>query len=110
MGEVRLVLNTMGSARQAKDLGRLLVEEGLAACVTLLPGCVSIYRWEGEVQEEPECLLLIKTVDERLDELERRLSTLHPYDLPEFVALEPAAVSEGYLAWLLEGCRVRPGL
>jgi periplasmic divalent cation tolerance protein len=109
MGGVRLVLSTVGSARQAKDLGRLLVEEGLAACVTLLPGCVSIYRWEGELQEEPECLLLIKTVDERLDELERRLSTLHPYDVPEFVALEPAAVSDGYLAWLLDGCRGAPG-
>lgn len=105
MNGVRVVLSTVGSARQAKDLGRQLVEEGLAACVTLLPGCVSIYRWEGELQEEPECLLVIKTVDERLDELEATLARLHPYDVPEFVALEPAAVSEGYLAWLLDSCR-----
>jgi periplasmic divalent cation tolerance protein len=106
MSDLRLVMSTVGSARQAKELGRQLVEEGLAACVTLLPGCVSLYRWEGEMQEEPECLLLIKTLDERLDVLERRLGELHPYELPEFLAIEPAAVSDGYLAWVQAACKV----
>ncbi|MFA7331823.1 MAG: divalent-cation tolerance protein CutA [Candidatus Delongbacteria bacterium] len=104
MSDLRLVMSTVGSARQAKELGRQLVEEGLAACVTLLPGCVSVYRWEGEMQEEPECLLLIKTLDERLDDLELRLGQLHPYELPEFLALEPAAVSDGYLGWVQAAC------
>jgi periplasmic divalent cation tolerance protein len=105
MSDLRLVMSTVGSARQAKELGRQLVEEGLAACVTLLPGCVSVYRWEEEMQEEPECLLLIKTLDERLDDLEIRLGQLHPYELPEFLALEPAAVSDGYLGWVQAACR-----
>lgn len=105
MSDLRLVMSTVGSARQAKELGRQLVEEGLAACVTLLPGCVSLYRWEGEMQEEPECLLIIKTLDERLEELERRLGQLHPYELPEFLALAPSAVSESYLGWVQAACR-----
>jgi periplasmic divalent cation tolerance protein len=105
MNEVRLVLSTVGSARQARELGRRLVEERLAACVTLQPGSVSLYYWEGALQEEPECLLLIKTTDERLEALERRLGELHPYEVPEFLALAPEAVGERYLEWVQEACR-----
>jgi periplasmic divalent cation tolerance protein len=105
---MRIVLTTVGSARQGKDMARQLVEEGLAACVTLQPGCVSIYPWEGRLEEEPECLMFIKTVDERLEALEQRLSAIHPYELPEFVALEPAAVGEAYLAWVQSLCQEKP--
>jgi periplasmic divalent cation tolerance protein len=100
MSGLRVVLTSVGSARQAKEMARQLVEEGLAACVTLQPGCVSIYPWEGQLEEEPECLLIIKTLDERLEELERRLAQLHPYELPEFVALDASAVSVGYQEWV----------
>jgi len=104
MSGLRVVMTTVGSARQAKEMAQQLVEEGLAACVTLQPGCVSIYAWENQLEEEPECLLLIKTLDERLEELEQRLAQLHPYELPEFVALEASAVSEGYLTWVQACC------
>lgn len=105
MSGLRVVLSTVGSARQAKEIGRQVVEEGLAACVTLQPGCLSIYPWEGRLEEEPECLMIIKTVDERLEDLERRLSQLHPYELPEFVALAPSAVGEAYLSWVQGLCK-----
>lgn len=105
MNGLRLVLTTVGSAHQAKELARRLVEERLAACVTLQPAAVSIYSWEGRLEEEPECLMLIKTMDDRLEELERRLEELHPYDTPEFLALEPSAVSDSYLAWAQAACQ-----
>lgn len=104
MSGLRVVMTTVGSARQAKEMATQLVEEGLAACVTLQPGCVSIYSWGGQLEEEPECLLLIKTLDNRLEDLEQRLGQLHPYELPEFVALEPCAVSETYLEWVQAAC------
>ena len=95
-----VVLTTAPDATTAKVLARDLVERRLAACVNLLPGVTSIYRWEGAVEEAGEVLLVIKTRRGRLAELEAELVELHPYDVPEFVALEPAHVEARYRAWL----------
>ena len=102
--DARVVLVTAPDREAARTLARSLVGAGLAACVNLVPGVVSVYRWRGEVQEDEEVLLVAKTTAARLPDFERALAREHPYDVPECVALEPAAVAAGYLAWLLESC------
>lgn len=96
----RIVLTTVASIEQARRLGSRLVEERLAACATLVPAVVSIYRWEGKVEIEAETLLLIKTTADRIAALEARLHELHSYDTPEFLVLPVESGSEKYLAWL----------
>jgi periplasmic divalent cation tolerance protein len=81
-------------------IARELVEARLAACVNRLPGVRSIYRWEGALQDEPEVLLAIKTSTSRYEELEMRLKALHPYEVPEIIALPVLAGAASYLAWL----------
>ena len=96
----RVVLITAPDMEVARGLARALVEEGLAACANLVPGVTSVYRWEGELCEDAEVLLVVKAPAERLEALAARVDALHPYDVPELVALEPAAVEARYLAWL----------
>lgn len=81
-------------------LARRLVEERLAACASVLPGLRSTYRWEGRIEEAGEVLLLAKTRRELFDALAARVVELHPYDLPEVVAVEAAAGLPAYLAWV----------
>lgn len=104
-GEVRVVLVTAPEG-EAAPLGRALVAERLAACVNVVPGVRSIYRWKGEVQDDGEVLLVIKTVAARLDALVERVNALHSYDLPEVLALPAVGGSAPYLAWVVE--EVRP--
>jgi len=101
--EVRVVLVTGPDDGTLVELGRTLVEERLAACVNVLGGVVSVYRWEGEVHEDRERLAVLKTTAPRLEDLTRRIRALHPYDEPEVVALPVAGGSPSYLAWVREG-------
>lgn len=98
--DARIVLTTVADAEQAARLGRILVEEHLAACVTLLATARSIYRWQGEIEEATETLLLIKTGQEQLAPLEARLGALHSYETPEFLVLNVESGSPAYLDWL----------
>jgi periplasmic divalent cation tolerance protein len=100
-----IVLSTCPDEDTAATVARTLVTERLAACVNCLAAVRSIYEWEGNVAHEPEVLLLIKTCGERFDELEVRLKSMHPYQVPEIIALPVVAGSEGYLAWLTRQCR-----
>ena len=84
----------------AETLGRALVEERLAACVNVVPGIRSFYRWEGEVQNDPEVLLIVKTRADRCSALAARVDELHPYDLPEVLELPAAGGSRAYLDWV----------
>lgn len=84
----------------AQTLSQVLVTERLAACVNRVPGVRSSYLWEGRMQEDEEVLLIIKTSGERLATLSARIQALHPYEVPEVVAVEVAGGSERYLAWL----------
>lgn len=102
--EIRLMLSTVGSREDGLALGRALVKAGLAACVTLVPGCLSIYEWEGRLEEESECLLLLKTSSGRLAELMEELARRHPYDVPEMLVLDPSTAGREYLAWVLAQC------
>jgi periplasmic divalent cation tolerance protein len=97
----RVVLVTAPDLASARSLARGLVERRLAACVNLLPGAESIYRWQGAIESSSEVLLVIKTAADRLPALEAYLESEHPYDCPECIALQPARVEKAYLAWLL---------
>ncbi|MFM8980889.1 MAG: divalent-cation tolerance protein CutA [Planctomycetia bacterium] len=97
--DARLLLCTAPPG-EAHDLARRLVESGLAACVNVVPGLRSVYRWEGRVHDEPESLLLVKTTPACLPALARWLGEQHPYEVPEALVLAPGAGSEAYLAWL----------
>ena len=97
--KIAIVLTTIGAGADAAALGRTLVEEGLAACVNVLPPMTSIYRWKGRVEEETERQLVMKTTAARVEALEKRLRELHPYELPEFIVLD-AAASAAYGQWV----------
>jgi periplasmic divalent cation tolerance protein len=97
--EAVIVLTTTGSAGEARTIAQALVAERLAACVNVLADMISIYRWEGAVQEEQECQLVIKTTRPRVEALRARVHELHSYDLPEFLVLE-AGGSSAYVNWL----------
>jgi len=97
---IRLVLTTASNHGAASRLARNLLEERLAACVTLLPGASSIYRWKGQVETADEVVLLLKTTEEQLGALEKRLKELHSYETPEFLVLKVEGGSEEYLVWL----------
>ena len=97
-----VALTTVGSADDAERIARALVERRLAACVNVVPGVVSIYRWQGAVERDEERLLVIKTREERLEPLRQALVALHPYELPALVALPIAGGHPPYLAWLDE--------
>lgn len=81
-------------------MARALVEARLAACVSVLPGVHSVYRWQGRVEQAEEVLLLAKTGADRVPALVERLKTMHPYELPEILAVETAGGLGAYLAWV----------
>ena len=103
--KIAIVLTTIGADTDAAKLGRTLVDEGLAACVNVLPPMTSIYRWKGTVDEAREQQLVMKTTAEGLGALERRLRELHSYELPEFIVLD-AAAGAAYGQWISDSVRV----
>jgi periplasmic divalent cation tolerance protein len=100
-----VVLSTVARAEDAERIGRALVEAGLAACVNVLPAVTSIYRWKGTLEKEEERLLLIKTRADRFDALKQALVALHPYEVPEVLALPIADGHQPYLDWLDESVK-----
>lgn len=101
---VAIVLTTLSADADAAALARTLVDERLAACVNVLPVMTSIYRWQGNVEQDREQQIVIKTMSDRVAALQARLRELHPYELPEFLVLD-AGGSEAYLAWVGESTR-----
>ena len=95
------VLVTAPSAEEAARIARQVVEEKLAACGNVLPGLRSIYRWQGKVEEADEALLVLKTARSRFKELADRIVALHPYDVPEVIALPIEAGHDAYLDWIV---------
>ncbi len=101
MNEI-IVLSTCASLDQARQIASALVESAETACVNIIPGMRSIYRWEGKVCDEGEVLLLIKTTVDRFEDVRARIRRLHSYQIPEIVAV-PIAYGDGdYLRWLRE--------
>ena len=97
-----IVLTTTPDAEEAENLARSIVDLKLAACVQILPQMKSVYFWEGKVQTEPEHLLLIKTLEEKFDDLCSFIRENHSYDVPEIVAIAAKRVSDDYLNWIAE--------
>ena len=95
-----VVLCTSPDEASAERIATALVEECLAACVNRIPGIASTYRWQGKVCRDSEQLLLIKTTRERFDALRGRILALHPYELPEVIAVDIASGSAPYLDWI----------
>ncbi len=100
--EYQIVTTTIGNTSQAVDLAKWLVEARLARCVQIVPGVRSIYHWDDEICDDDECLLIIKTLTDNLEELMKQLSDRHPYDVPEILAVPVSAGYEPYLKWLDE--------
>ncbi len=96
---------TAATADEAMRMARALTEERLAACVNIISPILSVYRWEGQVQQDAEVLLVIKTTDARLPDLIRRVKALHSYQVPEVIAIPIADGSPEYLRWLLDETR-----
>jgi len=86
----------------AATIASALVEERLAACASVQPGVASVYRWQGRVEQAREALLLAKTTPARLDALVARIQALHPYELPEILAVEAVGGSAAYLGWIAD--------
>jgi periplasmic divalent cation tolerance protein len=101
-GELVVCLSTAPDADAAERIARALVEERLIACANLLPGVVSLYRWEGEVQREPEVMMLIKTRRSLVRRLEERFAELHPYEVPELLVVGVEDGLPAYCRWVLE--------
>ena len=97
---VRVVLTTAPDAEAGAVIARALVEERLAACVNVIPGVRSIYRWEDEVQDDSEVMLIIKSRADRCEALAARIKALHSYDVPEVLVLPAVGGSARYLAWI----------
>ena len=100
--EVCVAFITAPDLEKATGIARALVEERLAACVNLLPGIRSVYRWEGSIEEDAEVLLVVKTRADRAGALVDRVVALHPYDVPEVVMLPAVGGSPAYLDWVRE--------
>lgn len=95
-----IVLSTCPSPEEAKRIARGLVEERLAACVNLVPGAVSVYHWQGNVCEENEVMLVVKSRRHLLGRLQERLATMHSYEVPEAIAIPVVDGLPAYLEWL----------
>ena len=103
--EIVLVLATFPGEEAAAALARQLLAEGLVACVNIIPGVRSLYRWQGEIQDEPEVLAFMKTHRSLADELVQRVVELHPYETPAVSILSPHAVAREYGAWVTDELR-----
>ncbi len=99
---IRIVFSTIDDVHKAQQLATALVSGKLAACVNIIPSVWSVYHWQGTVEKAVENLLIIKTSEGRLDELMDRLRELHPYDLPEIIALPVETGLPEYLKWVVE--------
>lgn len=102
MEPYRIAFTTVASMEEAKRIAQALLEERLAACINIIDGVSSVYRWKGAIEAAHEVLLLIKTRAEKLEALETAVRRLHSYDVAEFVVLNIDAGSMAYLKWINE--------
>lgn len=101
---IQLVLTTCPDKNSADVLATSLVESGLAACVNIIPGLESVFTWQGEAARETEWLLLIKAPRDKFAQISAHIDQLHPYELPECVAVPIDAASAAFAAWVVQCC------
>jgi len=97
---MELIYTVCSSSQEAKSIGKILVQEKLCACVNIIKGMESIYFWEGEIIEDNEVLLLIKTTMNHFDEISRQIKELHSYEVPCVFSLQVKNVNKDYLNWI----------
>lgn len=102
MSDHALVLSTASNADEAAKIARELVERRLAACVNVLPGVRSTYRWKGSVHVDDECLLVVKTRRDRFEAVREAIRAMHSYEQPEIILVEIAEGDAAYLRWIDE--------
>ena len=105
LADALVVLTTLPNADAAAALAKTIVEERLAACGNILPAVRSIYRWQGKTQDEPEVLVVLKTQRALFEPLRARIVQLHPYEVPEVIALPIAEGHQPYLDWIASETR-----
>jgi len=97
---VILIIITVPDAKSANKISAMLVEQRLAACVNTITGVTSLYRWEGELNSDEELILLVKTASDNFDKISMAVKSIHPYDLPEIIAVPVVAGFSPYLKWV----------
>jgi periplasmic divalent cation tolerance protein len=102
-----IIFCTVPDSATAKKITRILVEGKLAACCTILEGANSIYSWENKIQDETELLLIIKSRQELFAELEQQIKKLHPYEVPEIIAMPIINGNQEYLKWMEKNVKKR---
>lgn len=107
MTDVTMVISTFPDIETARQIGTVLIERQLAACVNLVEGVESIYRWQGAVERSEEVLAIFKTHGDMAGDLEEALQELHPYDVPEVMRISPDGVSIPYAKWVMEEVRTQ---
>ncbi|MCP1728612.1 periplasmic divalent cation tolerance protein [Natronospira proteinivora] len=107
MSDHYVLLCTCPDDKTAREIAGQLVAEKLAACVNILPGLTSVYEWQGQVESDPEVLLIIKTAGDRRQAVIERVPALHPYEVPEVIALPIEAGLPAYLDWIIDETRPR---
>lgn len=100
MDSCLVVLCTVPDGETGASMAQMLVENSYAACVNVVPGMTSFFAWEGKINRENECLLVIKTTASSYINLEKAIEESHPYDVPEIIALPVTVGSEKYLSWI----------
>jgi len=103
--DIRIVLTTFPNEETAAGVIRDLLRGHLITCGTMLPGCRSIYAWNGQMQDSDEVQTVLKTTLSCMPELERQLVETHPYDVPEFIVLQPESTSAAYANWIFGFCK-----
>ena len=103
--QILLAISTFPDADTASRIAQALVEEKLAACANVLPAIHSIYRWKGQIETAGEIMVLFKTTQERQAVFEKKLRSLHPYEVPELICFKVDRGSLDYLRWVIDNCR-----
>ena len=97
-----VIVTSFADQKRAASVIRMLVEERLVACGTIVPEATSIYLWQGKIEEAAEAVVFLKTSHALVERCKQRLAELHPYDVPEIFSFEPSTVAASYLGWLSE--------
>jgi periplasmic divalent cation tolerance protein len=108
MNQPVVAVSTCGNAEEAQKIAFALTEAGLAACVNIVPGITSVYRWKGKVEQAQELLLIVKTRSTLLPALQDKLREMHSYEVPELITFQVTGGLPAYLAWLCEETSAPP--